>query len=513
MSSKNIDAGQFAAGIEDYSVLLFTSDASLMVCDGLLGEIERRFLETGHPRGLTVVQPCNGFLGVGTGIDRLMHQGLTRTLITSILPADRRSRAHALLESGGIDVVLFPMGVLYAWLRENAAGRPGLFSRSGLGTFVEDYVDRQFTVGRNVQTLVRAAEINGEPYLHYQPIRIDAALVRATSTDRFGNLSFEREPLILDPLAVALNGRASGGKCYAQAERLVADDERAPRNIRVPGFLVDAFCILPDPAHSIVGPYNPDYANERRSELPAEVRLSLDKEIAVRRTIAEIAENDLVNLGVGAGAYAPSIMARSPHSRSCTFVTEHGSVGGVPVGDVNFFGVHLNAHSIINPSEMFSIYSAGLLDVSILGFAQADEAGNVNVSRLGDRSNGAGGFMDISHNSRKIVFCGSFTTGKLEIALKDNRLSIVRDGSIRKFVRKVDEVTFSYRNRKYRDAEILFITERCVLKMVDGVYHLIEVAPGLSIAEDIVARIPFDIVVGEKPKEMEFELLGLRTHD
>jgi propionate CoA-transferase len=495
MTSKALSARAIADSIDDESVLLFTSDASLMVCDAIFAAIEQRFLETGHPRNLTLIQPCNGFLGIGTGIDRFMHEGLATTLVTSILPANKDSRTHALLNAGQLDVMFLPMGMLYAWLRENAAGRPGLITRIGLGTFIEGSCGRVLRLGRERATLLERIEIAGQTYLRLKPLRIDAAFVRTTTADGNGNLSFERAQLVLDPVAVALAGKSGSGRTFAQVEQCLPSGGIATKAVKVPGFLVDGFCVAPDAAHSIYGGYDGVLANDLRSSSEDHEEVGLLKELAIHRAIAEIEPGSIVNLGVGMGAFVPSLMRRMPNPTPCTFVTEHGSVGGDPLGDVNLFGIHRNAQALLNPSEMFAAYTGGLLDVSILGFAQVDARANVNVSSFGGRSNGPGGFIDITANTRKLIFCGSFTTGGLKVEQRAGRVVVLREGAIRKFVDAVEEITYSSQALAGTRNRLLFVTERCVLEYARGRWVLKDVQPGIAVKENILDLLPFEVEV------------------
>jgi len=496
MQSKELSPAGIAASVPDDAVLVFTSDASLMVCDAIFAAIEKRFLETGHPRNLTLIQPCNGFLGVGTGIDRFMHQGLAATLITSILPPNKDSQTHKLHDDGHLDLVLLPMGMLYSWLRENAAGRPGLITSVGTGTFVEESVGRQIRIGGRPRTLLDRVTIDGQSYLHLKPLNVDIAFVRATSADARANLSLERAQLVLDPMAVALSGKCGKGRVYAQVERLVPEVQPA-KEVAVPGIFIEGFCVVPDAAHSIYGGYDAALANDEASPPDAVEQLDTVREVILRRAIREIPDHAIVNLGVGMGAYVPGQMRMTADAPLCTFVTEHGAVGGTPVGDVNLFGVHRNAEALINPSDMFAAYTGGLIDISILGFAQVDAAANVNVSRFSGRSNGPGGFIDISSNARKLIFCGTFTAGGLKVEAADGKLRILQEGKVRKFVEEVEEVTYSSQALKGTSNRLLFITERCVLEHHGGRWLLKDVTPGIRIEDDILALLPFDVAVAD----------------
>lgn len=490
-------ASDVAARLGDGDILAFTGDATLMVPDAVLAAIEARFLETGHPRDITVVQPCNACLGPGTGIDRLAHKGLLRSLVTSILPPYTGTNIAERIRQGDVEVTLYPMGVLYSLVRESAAGRPGVLSKVGIGTFVERYIDKPIRFGREDKALITRMSVDGEAYLFFRALRADMAIIRGSTADESGNFSQEREPLKLDAFSMALLARASGGFVAAQVERCARQRSLDPRSVAVPARLVDAIVVAANAPQSSRPGHDAGLSNEIRISNPEPTPLKLVQLLPVRRVLEDFVPGDLVNLGVGVGSFCPTELANLGISDVATFVTEHGAYGGVPsYGDT--FGAHYNAEALINPSEMFSIYTSGTLDHTVLGFAEVDAEANVNVSGFGGRTNGAGGFIDISSATRSAIFCGTFTTRGLEIERSGDGFRIASEGSTSKFVQTVSEVTFNAKLAVELGHAVKFVTERCVIEFGTSGWRLTEIAEGIRVREDVLERIPFSVAVADE---------------
>jgi propionate CoA-transferase len=248
-----------------------------------------------------------------------------------------------------------------------------------------------------------------------------------------------------------------------------------------------------------------------------------ERKIVARRAAFELPLNGAINLGVGAPDGVASVAAEEQVTPFLTMTTEAGAVGGVLAGGSSF-GSSANADSVIDQNQMFDFYHGGGLDLTCLGYAEVDEHGNVNSSRFGGKLNGCGGFIDISQNSRAVVFCGTFTAGGLEIAIEDGKLKIVKEGRARKFVRNVEQITFAGQYAASKSQPVIYVTERCVFQLTMGGLELIEVAPGIDIERDILAHMDFKPIINkpmpmnplifrDEPMELMSELMNLKLHE
>jgi propionate CoA-transferase len=490
-----LTADEAAGLIRDGQTLAMPGNASILVADDILKAIESRFLATGHPRELTLIEPCNAGMKKGTGVERLAHVGLLRRVIASAFPVWDQPRLGRMLVDGEIEGYNFPMGVLYQLLREVGGGRPGVLTKIGLHTFVDPRQGGGRVNARTTEELVRLLAIDGEEHLFFRALPVHVALIRGTSADEAGNLSMEREPLTLGVLGLAIAARSSGGTVIAQVERLTARYSQPPKSVTVPGALIDAVVLAPDQEQSAEGRYNPYITGEARKPLERAPYPPGPEKGLLRRALLELRRGDLVNLGVGLPADVPALLLELEAEDAVIFSTEHGALGGVPA-PMPIFGAHVNAEAILDPPAVFDLYGGGGLDISFLGLAQVDEIGNINVSKFGGILPGCGGFIDITGRTRRLVFCGMFTAGGTKMELAGGQLRIVRDGRVRKFVRRVDQVTLSGRAALERGQEITVITERCLLRLRPDGWELAELTPGVEVDRDLLPAMEFPIKPG-----------------
>ena len=456
-----------------------------------LAEVYRR---DGHPRDLTTVR----VVGIGDFADRGFSQlalpGLQKRTIGSNI--GNEPRLGELVTAGEIEAYSFPQGVLSQLCREIAAGRPGLVTSVGLGT----YVDPRHTGGKQgsaTDDLVEVVELGGSEWLFFKAFPIDVAVIRGSTIDEDGNLTMEDEAIRGEMLAMAMAAHNSGGIVIAQAKRLAAARSLVPRDVVVPGALVDVAFLDPDQTVTYFTDYSPYLAGVMRRPAVSDVEPApLDvRKVIARRALLEFRPGDICNLGFGISQSIGAIAWEEGIDQRLVLTVEQGIFGGVPVGGAEG-GAGFNYQALIDQPYMFDFYEGGGLDITSLSFAQIDRHGNVNVHRFGSRLRGPGGFPNISAHTPRLCFVGTLTTGGLEVSV-DGVLEIEAEGSVPKMVEDVDEISFSGEMATRRGQEVRYITERAVFQLIDGTVTLIEVAEGIDPERDVIAHMGFRPAVAE----------------
>lgn len=462
--------------------------------EALTASLERRFLATGAPRDLTLVYAAGQGDRGARGLNHLAHRGLLRRVIGGHWNLAPRLGQLAL--AGEIEAYNLPQGVISVLLREIAAGRPGVFTRVGLETFVDPLHGGGRLNARTTEPLVERMEIDGETMLRYRSFPVNVALIRATSADRRGNLSFEREGLIGEVLPIAQAAHNGGGIVIAQVERLV-DRVGDPKAVRVPGLLVDFVVVAEAPEHAQTfgALFEPDFVSAEGALPQPEPVHSVERRIIGARALREIRRGDVVNLGIGLPEAVAALAAERGRLGEFTLTVESGPSGGLPAGGLSF-GCSRQPEAIIDQPAQFDFYDGGGLDVAVLGAAEVGEDGSVNVSLLGDRYAGAGGFINIAQSARRLVFCCPFRADGLTVGIDGGRLRISRDGAIAKFVRRVKQVCFHGPSAAARGQQVLYVTERAVFMLCSGGLRLVEVAPGIDPARDLWPGMEFGPLPG-----------------
>jgi propionate CoA-transferase len=497
---KVVSAAEAVALVGDGDTVATTGFVGIGFPENLAVALEARFRATAEPRGLTLVYAAGQGDGQHRGLNHLGHEGLVARVIGGhwgLVPALQKLAVDNKIEAWNL-----PQGVISHLFRDIAAGKPGHLSRVGLDTFVDPRRGGGRINARTTEELVRLMPIDGEDYLFYKAFPIDVAFVRGTTADADGNVTMEREALTLEALAVAMAARNSGGIVVVQVERLAEVHSLHPRQVKIPGILVDCVVVAEKPEYhqqTFAEPYSAAFAGEIRVPATSVQTMPMSpRKIIARRAALELRPNQVVNLGIGMPDGVSAVAAEERVIDLITLTAEPGVVGGIPAGGLNF-GAAVNTQAIIDQPYQFDFYDGGGLDLAILGLAQADAEGNLNVSKFGTRVAGAGGFINISQNAKKVVFVGTF-----------------KAGTDPKFVQQVEHRTFSGREAWRRGQPVLYITDRAVFRLHERGLELLEIAPGLDLERDVLAHMAFLPVIERDPVTMDPALfadapMGLRA--
>lgn len=506
---KVLQAEQAVALVKDGDTLTTSGFVGNCIAEALNKAIEKRFLETGSPRNITLCYAgSQGDRSGHYGGDHYAHEGFLKRIIAGHYAT--AAKLQELCLTNKCEAYNLPQGVLSSLFREMAAHRPGIITNVGLGTFVDPRYGGGKINERTTEDLVKVIEFEGEEKLLYKTFPIDVAFIRGSYADEYGNVTVERETTTTEVTSIAQAVKNNGGIVIVQVERIVKAGTLDPRLVKIPGIYVDAVVVAEDPKdheQSIGKAFDPALCGILRSPeaSTAEISPLTEKKIIARRAAMELREDTVVNLGVGLPEYIAVVAGEEGVNDYMTLTVESGNIGGIPQAGSRF-GASLNPDAILDQPYQFDYYDGGGLDMAFLGLAECDEAGNINVSRFGPKLAGCGGFINITQNSGEVFFCGTFTAGKLKTRIEDGKLVIDQEGAKTKFVKQVEQITFSGSYANKTGQRVLYITERCVFELrKDGLY-LVEVAPGIDVQTQIFDLMEFTPKIAADLKPMDARL-------
>jgi propionate CoA-transferase len=514
---KVVTAAEAVRLIRDGDFLVVEGFAGQGFAEELVLALEERFLTTGAPRDLTLVfTVAQGDRGE-RGTAHLCHEGLLRRSMGGHY--GMAPDLSKLAVEGAIEAYNLPQGVVAQLLRDTGAGKPGVLTRVGLGTFADPRLGGGKVNDATTADRVRVMEIDGDEFLFYSAFeQLDVAFLRGTSADQAGNVSMEKEALTLEALEVAVAVHNKGGLVIVQVERIAANGCLKPRDVKIPGILVDCIVVATAPerhTQSWGTTYNPAMSGELRQPMSEIAPIALNpRKVIARRAAMELQPNAVVNLGIGVPEGVAAVAAEEGILEYLTLTAEPGVIGGMPAGGLDF-GSAVNPDAILAQPSQFDFYDGGGLDAAFLGMAQADRHGNVNVSRFGPRLAGAGGFINISQNSKTVYFLGTFLApARTEVTGGE---IVTTDGpAAAKFLADVQQRTFSGEYAVHSGQPVMYITERCVFVLTEDGMKLIEIAPGVHLERDILALIEFEPIMDAggpsimDPRIFRDEPMGLR---
>lgn len=524
MVDKVVSLEDAIAVIADGDTVCVSGFVGIGTPEALLRGVEESFLAKAAPKDISLLFAAAPGNGKDKGLNRLAHPGLVKRAIGghwSLIP-----KLGKLAVENQIEAYNLPLGCISQLYRDIAAGKPGMFSKVGLHTFVDPRQSGGAINERSLEKLVELQEIAGQEWLFYKSIPIDVAFIRGTTADIHGNITMEREALVLDNLPIAMAAKNSGGLVIAQVEQIAAPGSLAPKEVQVPGNLVDCVVQVERPEHqqTYASSYNHAFTGRIRAVVDRLAPMELDqRKVIARRAAFELPINGVVNLGIGMPEGVSAVANEEGIINNITLTAEAGIIGGVPQSGLDF-GAAINADSIIQTNQQFDYYDGGGLDLACLGMAEVDKHGNVNVSRFKDRLAGAGGFINISQNARKLVFVGTFTAGGFDCTVKGGSLAINKEGRMTKFIDQVEQITFNGAYAASRGQDVQYITERAVFRLTKDGLELTEIAPGIDLQKDVLDLMSFrpimrdvrtmeERIFRKKPMKLKASMMDRRLLD
>jgi len=510
---KKLNAEEAIAHIPDgATIAVGGAGAGHAVPDKILGAIGKHFVRKGYPKNLHVIHPCGVGDNDSRGLNHLAHEGLVHTCMGGFW--GNAPKMVELAVNNKIKGYNLPQGVLSHLMRATASGQPGVLTHVGLHTFVDPRLEGGKINEITKEDVVEVLPLHGKDYLFYKSRPIDVALIRGTSVDCEGNLTMEEEVGFFAMLSIAQAAKVNGGVVIAQVKK-INKGHCEPGQVKVPGIFIDYVVTDPEQEMTFLSPFDPALVKRDVSYESDELALDGIKRLVSRRAALELKKGAYVNLGYGMSDGIPIVARQEGITDLLVFMIEQGAIAGIPTTGLNF-GAMYNPSAILDDGYQFDFFQGGGLDMAFLGFAQIDQEGNINSSRFGKVITGCGGSIDISQNAKKVIYCGSFAV-KSQQEIGPDGVKVSHPGKFRKFVKQVQQVSFSGKYALEKGQEVLYVTERAVFRLMKEGLTLMEIAPGINLESDILDMMDFKPLINPDLKEIDSRiydagLLGIRDN-
>lgn len=513
---KVIDSKDAVKLIKSYSTLAVSGFAGVSVPEKLLKELEERFLNEDNPKDITLMFAAGQGDGKEKGLNHLAHEGLIKKIIGAHF--NLAPKISRLILNNKVQAYNFPQGVMCNIFRDIARKSGYTISRIGLRTFVDPRNEGGKANDVTKEDYVRLLNIDGKDALIYRNENIDFAFIKGSYSDENGNISMEREATYSEAFIIAQAVKNCGGTVIVQVSNIVKNKKIPCDKVKIPGIYVDYVVKVEDDLENeqilglrydehLCGQNKGDHKestdySQKELYVMKENKVLSPRNIIGKRAFMEIEKGNIINIGIGIPEEVSKEVEKNKLNEFVTLTVEPGAIGGVPQSGMKF-GSSYNPQCIIDQVSQFDFYDGGGLDLSFLGMAECDRNGNINVSRFGSKIPGCGGFIDITQNSKRCVFCGTFTASGLEISVQHGKMKVIKEGKTRKFLKHVKQITFSGSMAAESSKDIIYVTERAVFKLFSDGLHLIEIAPGIDLENDIYALMEFTPVIDKNIKIMD----------
>ena len=528
MFTKICTAQEAAALVKDNDFLVCGGNMNSCLAEEICIALEERFKAEGHPQNMTImsgsgVGDMGPVGGVERGFEHFAHEGMIKRVIVG-----HNGSNHTIMQMQQdlkVESYNFPQGVIEHMFRSRAKGLDVELSRVGIGTFVDPRLEGGKCNAITKEELVEVVNIGGTEYLAYKTPKIDVALIRGTTADEDGNLTCEDEAVLTNIQAIAMATKASGGIVLCQVKNIVRKGALPAKEVVIPGVFIDKLIVAQNPEKNhrmTMGEYyNPAYTGQYKYPVSASAALPLGvKKTIARRAAMELKLHVPVNTGLGYPEGIASVANEEGIADDLMLTVETGAFGGVPAARTSF-GATSNAQAIVDSPTIFDLYDGGFLYATFVGLAECDPTGSVNVSRFMDKSGrerrpGAGGFINLTQGAKNVIFCGTMTAGGYKAEVNDGKVVILQEGAEKKFLKTINQVTFSGPHAVDISQNVLYITDRCVFKLTKDGLMLTEIAPGIDLKTQILDMMEFEPIISKDLKVMDAALfaeqpIGLRA--